>query len=149
MIEFKDVTARKKGKGELVGYSQVFRDGELRMFTRQEGEFIINVILGFCPHTEGFVSFDGMPLDERSVAFMRKLVAYVPSVDAFENVRDPRRRQMEMLAEALQSDANILLAVEPFAPLSEDQRVEVMEALQKKAHGNAIVIIATDEVIPT
>ncbi len=149
MIEFKDVSARKKGKGELTGYSQIFHDGELRCFPRHEGEFIINVLLGFCPHKEGFVTFDGMPLDERSVTFLRKLVAYIPSVSDFENVKDPRRRQMEMLAEALQSDVNIFLAVDPFAPLSEDQRLEVFSALRDKARKGAVVIIATDEPLPT
>ncbi len=149
MIEFKDVTAKRRGKGELVGFSQVFRDGELRVFARKEGEFIINVILGFCPHKEGFVTFDGMPLDEHSVGFLRKLVAYIPSVDSFENVKDPRRRQMEMIAEALQTDANILLVVEPFAPLTDDQRREVLAALREKARGNAVVIVATDAIVPS
>ncbi len=145
MIEFKDVTAKQKGKAqELKAFSQIFRDGEIRHFSRAEGELIINVILGFCPHTEGFVTFDGMPLDERSVTFMRKLIAYIPSPDDFPNVANPTRKQLEMIAEALQSDSNIILAVEPFSHLNEEQTHDVMTALRKKAENHAVVIIASE-----
>ncbi len=145
MIELKDVVASQKGNSEqLNGFSLVISDGELRCFDRQRGELIINVIVGFCPIREGYVCFDGMPLNEHSAPFLRKLIAYVPSPEGFQNVSDLAQKQSDMLTDALQSEANIILAVDPFSHLSSQQAVAMAAALQQRASQGAVVIVASD-----
>ncbi len=145
MIELKDVSTRRRGRGiALDGYSLLLRDGEVRCLERRQGELVINVILGFCPITKGFVCFDGMPLNEYSVAFMRKMIAYIPTPDGFQDVSDPAQKQHAMLREALQSGAAIILAVDPFSHLAESDRRAMLAALRQKAEQGVIVVIATD-----
>ncbi|MCD8282158.1 MAG: ABC transporter ATP-binding protein [Prevotella sp.] len=145
MIELKDVTAGfKDGGAGLKDCSMLFRDGELRRFNLSAGELIINVILGFCPVEKGYVCFDGMPLDRRSVGFLRKLIAYIPTPEGFEETEEPAHKQLKMIAAAIKSDANILLAVDPFSRLSGEQTAQTAAALKEKAASGAVVIVATD-----
>ncbi len=148
MIELKDVTAGKEKDGNppLKDFSIIFRDGDIMRFDRSKGELIINVILGFCPVAEGYVCFDGMILNERSAPFMRKLAAYIPTPDGFRNVPDPAKKQSDMIDEALQSDAGIILAVDPFSRLSGEKARETIASFRRKAAQGAIVVIATDNI---
>ncbi len=145
MIELKDVSARKERcNAALERRSELFHDGVLRLFDRDLGELIIDVLLGFCPVSEGYVCFDGMPLDARSAPFIRKMIAYIPSPEGFQNVKDKGRKQLEMIAEAIQSDAAVVLAVDPFSHLNAAQAAEAADAFREKARQGAAVIIATE-----
>ncbi len=145
MIELKDVTAKKNGgAAAMEGYSALFRNGELRLLDRAFGELVIDVALGFCPVASGFVCYDGMPLSPQSANFLRKMAAYIPTPEGFENTGDLRQKQSEMIAGAMQSDAVVVLAVEPFSHLPETEVREAMELFRRKADEGAVVIIATD-----
>lgn len=147
MIEFKDVSACQKAGGvELKGYSRVIRNGEMCQLDLATGELIINVILGFCPVSAGYVCFDGMTLNEYSAPFLRKLIAYIPKPTGFEKVIDLGRKQLEMVADAMQSDADIILAVDPFSHLADSQVTEVRDALCRKAEKGRVVVVATDNI---
>ncbi len=145
MIELKDVSACHQASGvSLEGYSRVIRNGELCLLDMASGELIINIILGFCPVTKGYVCFDGMPLNEYSAPFMRKLIAYIPRPTGFEKVTDLGKKQMEMIAGAMRSDADIILAVDPFSHLSDEEASAAMESFSAKAQKGRVVVVATD-----
>ncbi|MCD8289461.1 MAG: ABC transporter ATP-binding protein [Prevotella sp.] len=144
MIELKNVTAKKKGGAAMEGYSALFRNGGLRLLDRAFGELVIDVVLGFCPVEAGFVCYDGMPLSPQSANFLRKMAAYIPTPEGFRNAVDLRQKQREMIAGAMQSDAAVVLAVEPFSHLPETEVREAMALFRKKADEGAVVIIATD-----
>ena len=123
MIELKDVTTQKKAdqKG-LTDYSLIVRNGEFCRLGKSEGSMVIRVIVGFLHLEKGYVTFDGMPLSENSASFLRK-----------------------MIDEAVNSDADIILAVDP---TSHQQTLEdaqsIMRALRNKAEHGRVVIVATD-----
>ncbi len=145
MIEFRGVTVHSSdGVALLSDYDAVFSDGEVYLLDRAEGEMIINIILGFCPVSEGYVSFDGMPLSESSVAFLRKLVAYIPSVELFENVTSKEDKQVHLLASALQTERSILLGVDPCSCLNEIHRAEAATFFHELLSRQGVLIIATD-----
>ncbi len=146
MIELKDVTTQKKAdqKG-LTDYSLIIRNGEFCRLGKSEGSMVIRVIVGFLHLEKGYVTFDGMPLSENSASFLRKMIAYIPSPEGFDNVTDLAKKQQEMIDEAVNSDADIILAVDP---TSHQQTLEdaqsIMRALRHKAEHGRVVIVATD-----
>lgn len=145
MIELKNVSVSEKaGLQSLNNYSLIVRNGEFLQLERRLGESVISIVLGFTPVDEGFVCFDGMPLTESSAFFLRKMIAYVPCPDGFEKVDDRGRKQLEMVAEALKSDAEIILCVDPFSHQSAETARSVMTSLRQKADKGSVVIVASD-----
>lgn len=145
MIELKNVsTHNESGQMVLDDYSLIVKNGELRLLGREEGEAVIKVILGFQPVKDGFVCFDGMPMTERSAFFLRKMIAYVPAPEGFENVTDCAKKQLQMVNDAVESDSDIVLCIDPTSHQTEEASVAVMDALRKKAQGGSVLIVATD-----
>lgn len=143
MIELKDVTTHTvSGEEALSNYSRIINNGDFCLLPKQEGELVINALVGFHPVESGFVCFDGMPLTARSVSFLRKMVAYVPSPEGFENVDDVAKKQLEMVNEAVNSDADILLAVHPTSHQDELQSANIMNILRQRTGNGRIVIVA-------
>lgn len=82
-----------------------------------------------------------MPLTGRSVSFLRKLMAYVPSPEGFENVVDVAEKQRRMIDDAMSSEGDILLAVNPTSHQDELQAMNIMNLLRQRTANNRIVII--------
>lgn len=146
MIELKDVTTKQKAdqKG-LIDYSLIVRNGEFRRLGKLEGCMVIRVIVGFLHLEQGYVTFDGMPLSENSAPFLRKMIAYIPSPEGFEKVTDLAKKQREMVDEAFNSDADIILAVDPTShQQTEEDAHAIIKTLRHKAERGRVVIIATD-----
>lgn len=148
MIELKSVTSKHAdGKTALADYSQVIQNGDFCVYGRKLGEQIIHTILGFMPVVDGYVCFDGMPFNEHSASFMRKMMAYIPVPEGFDNVADTAQKQMEMVEDALQSEAYIILAIDPTSHQTEETSRNIINALRNKADNKRIVIIASDNEI--
>ncbi len=146
MIELKNVSTHEKpGLQTLDDYSLIVNNGELRLLGRDEGEAVIDVILGFHPVADGFVCFDGMPMTERSAFFLRKMIAYVPVPEGFENVTDYADKQLQMVNDAVKSDADVVLCIDPTSHQDEEATKAVMDALREKAAKGSVVIVATDK----
>lgn len=150
MIELKNVTTIQKAdtKG-LEDYSLVVNNGQMCVLDKWEGTLVIRTLLGFQPVEEGYVTFDGMPLSERSAVFLRKMIAYVPSPEGFDNVEDLTLKQVELVEEALHSDADILLAIDPVSHQSEEAAENIMNALRHKAQQGRVVIVAGGQPHPS
>lgn len=145
MIELKNISAIKKPDVQLLrDYSLIVRDGEFCQLERMLGETVIDIILGFQPVAEGFVTFDGMPLTAGSAFFFRKMIAYIPRPEGFEKVSDLSRKQLEMVAEAVKSDADIILAVDPVSHQSDEVARSVFAELRGRAAKGSVVIVASD-----
>lgn len=146
MIELKDVTTHTvEGEGALADYSRIINNGDFCVIGKVEGLNVINALIGFHPVESGIVSFDGMPLTARSVSFLRKMIAYVPSPEGFENVEDVAKKQLEMVNEAVGSDSAILLAVDPTSHQDELQSVNIMNVLRQHTANGRIVVVASDK----
>lgn len=145
MIELKNVSTHdESGQTVLDDYSLIVKNGELRLLERVEGEEVIKVILGFQPVVDGFVCFDGMPMNERSAFFLRKMIAYVPVPEGFENVTDYAKKQLQMVNDAVESDSDIVLCIDPTSHQDEEASQAVMAALREKAGKGSVVIVAAD-----
>ncbi len=145
MIELKDVsTVSPDGKDALKGYSLVIRNCEMCRLDRSTGSLVISAILGFNPVVGGYLSIDGMPLNEFSVAHFRRMTAYIPAPVGFEKVVDLRQKQLDMIEDALKSDAEIILAVDPCSHLGDEEAVNVMYRLGLRASQGTVVVVATD-----
>lgn len=145
MVELRNVsTSEKLGVQPLEDCSLIVKDGELRLLERGVGEAVVNAILGFQPVTSGFVCFDGMPMTEKSAFVLRKMIAYVPAPEGFEKVDDCARKQLEMVENAVNGDADVVLCIDPTSHQGEEAARSVMAALRKKAAKGSVVIVATD-----
>ena len=145
MIELKDVTTKQKAdrKG-LENYSLTVQNGEFCRLGRWEGRLVIRVLVGFQTLEDGYVSFDGMPLSANSATFLRKMIAYIPSPEGFDNVDDLARKQLDMVEEALNSDSDIILAIDPVSHQTDEAAQNIMNSLRRKAAKGRVVIVATD-----
>lgn len=143
MIELKDVTTKQKAdrKG-LDGYSLIVKNGDFCCLSKWEGTLVIRTLLGFQAIEDGYVTFDGMPLSEKSAEFLRKMIAYVPSPEGFDDVTDLAKKQAEMVDEAVNSDADIILAIDPVSHQDEEAARNIMASLKKKAEKGRVVIVA-------
>ncbi len=141
MIELKDIIFSGEG-AETEPYNLVVRRGELCVLPLERGRQVVNALLGFAPVSAGYVSYDGMVLDARSVAFMRKIEAYVPEPEGFEHVGDLATKQAEMIDAALESEGLVLLAVNPFSHQSEEQREVLEQRFRAKAEEGRVVVLA-------
>ena len=148
MIELKGVTTKQKAdqKG-LNNYSRIVRNGEFCSLSLWEGTLVIRTLLGFQTLEEGYVTFDGMPLSENSAEFLRKMIAYVPSPEGFDNVTDLAKKQAEMVDEAINSDADIILALDPVSHQDEESAQNIMDSLRRKAEKGRVVIVAQNNGI--
>ncbi len=145
MVELKNVSVSEKpGVQALDDYSLIVKNGELRLLERGVGEAVVNAILGFQPVTAGFVCFDGMPMTEKSAFVLRKMIAYVPAPEGFEKVDDCARKQLEMVENAVNGDADVVLCIDPASHQDEETARSVMTALRGKAAKGSVVIVATD-----
>lgn len=145
MIELKNVTTAQKAESQMLSnYSLLLKNGSFCRLDKSLGEAVINVILGFQITENGFVCFDGMPLTASSTFFFRKMIAYVPIPEGFEKVSDSSKKQLDMVNEALSSDADIILAVDPTSHQTEGVALNIMNALRKKVTSGKVVIVATD-----
>lgn len=145
MIELKGVTTKQKAdKKGLSDYSLIVRNGEFCQLGKWEGTLVIRSLLGFQAVEDGVVSFDGMPLTERSAEFLRKMIAYIPSPEGFDNVTDLARKQVDMVEEATNSDADIILAIDPVSHQNDEVAQNVMDSLRRRASKGRVVIVATD-----
>ncbi len=145
MIELKEVsTVSPEGHEGLKGYSRIIRNSELCRLDRRTGELVISAILGFNPVVEGYLCIDGMPLNQYSVAHFRRMTAYIPSPVGFEKTSDVRQKQLDMIERALESDAGIILAIDPCSHLSEEESVDVMYKLGLRAGQGTVVVVAAD-----
>jgi ABC-type multidrug transport system fused ATPase/permease subunit len=145
MIELKNVfTSGKPDLQALSNYSLIVRKGEYRQLERSLGEAVINVVLGFTAVDGGFVCFDGMPLTANSAFFLRKMIAYVPLPEGFENVVDYGKKQVEMVEDAVKSDADIVLCVDPTSHQNDETARLIMASLRQKASKGSVVIVASD-----
>lgn len=131
MIELKNVTTQ--GEGGLKNYSLVVENGKVLALQGNEGELVIKTLLGFAPVEEGYVTFDGMLLTPKSAPFLRKMIAYVPNPEGFEDEKNATRKQMQMIDKALESDASILLAVNPVS----HQDAIIVEEIKNRIHAFA------------
>lgn len=148
MIELKGVTTKQKAdKKGLVSYSRIVRNGEFCYLSKWEGTLVIRTILGFQAIEEGYVTFDGMPLSANSAEFLRKMIAYVPSPEGFDRVTDLAKKQAEMVDEAVTSDADIILAIDPVSHQDEEAALNIMASLKRRAEKGRVVIVATDRTL--
>jgi len=148
MIELKGVTTKQKAdKKGLADYSLVVRNGEFCRLGKWEGTLVIRTILGFQHIEDGYVSFDGMPLTERSAEFLRKMMAYIPTPEGFDKVTDLAKKQADMVEEAINSDADIILAIDPVSHQDDEAAQNIMESLRRKASRGRVVIVATDKAL--
>ena len=150
MIELKGVTTKQKAdKKGLENFSLIVNNSEFRVLDKWAGTLVIRTLLGFQPIAEGYVTFDGMPLSERSATFLRKMIAYVPSPEGFDNITDLSQKQLDMVEDALKSDADIVLAIDPISYQSDEAAQNIISALRRKAQQGRVVIVATDRLAPT
>jgi len=148
MIELKGVTTKQKAdKKGLVSYSRIVRNGEFCHLSKWEGTLVIRTLLGFQAIEEGYVTFDGMPLSANSAEFLRKMIAYVPSPEGFDRVTDHTKKQAEMVDEAVTSDADIILAIDPVSHQDEEAAINIMASLKRRAEKGRVVIVATDRTL--
>ena len=146
MIEFKDVSTKaKKGLDGLNNYSRIISDHDFCALPMTEGLQVINAMLGFQPLTQGFLTFDGEPLTASSASFLRKMMAYVPAPVGFEGVTDEADKQFQMVKEALESGADIILAVNPVSHQRPEVAQNIIASLKQKAEQGAIVVLAVKE----
>lgn len=139
-LELKDIVRNPSDAAQQPRLSFVVNSGEVAV--RSEGAWLLRVIMGLEPVSDGFVSIDDEPLNECSAWYMRRLMSYVPLTLRCPDVDEqlPAEQLRKRLLRKAQAAKKPILLVEGI--VNEDD----MDVCRQMAeHDKAIVIIVKEE----
>lgn len=139
-LELKDIVRNPSDAAQQPRLSFVVNSGEVAV--RSEGAWLLRVIMGLEPVSDGFVSIDDEPLNECSAWYMRRLMSYVPLTLRRPDVDEqlPAEQLRKRLLRKAQAAKKPIILVEGI--VNEDD----MDVCRQMAeHDKAIVIIVKEE----